>query len=331
VTRFALGLVGAAGLAAVGGAVLVASWRGRLRGEGPTASDTERAVAGVNRPGTPRLRAVTGTETPPQPTAGDSDPESTDLIEKLLARIESGRAASEADQAELEVLERALVARGERAAEVLARRLGQGSLRGEARDRLFNVLRRLPGIAAEGRLAEEARGGPQRSTRSLAMDALAERRSERALDTLAAIARTDPELPVRPLIVGPRQPDDPSTELPDEEVFTPRMKAMMALAETEDPRAAAVLIEILRTGPEESLRMQAARFLQPFRSEPRAAEALRGAAAFDASAYVRLAALHALGGSSDPELPPLLARIIASDRDAGVRALAQQLQANLER
>jgi hypothetical protein len=328
VTRFGLGLVGAAGLAAVGGALLLASWRERLRGEAPT-SGPERPVAGLNRPGGPRPRAAPAAETTP-PVASDGDPDSAALIEELLARSESGGAASEADQAEMEALEQALVARGERAAEMLARRLGRGGLRGEARDRLFNVLRRLPGTAAEGRLAEEARRGPQRSTRSLAMDALAERRSERALDTLAAIARSDPELPARPLIVGPRQPDDPSMELPDEAVFTPRMKAMMALAETEDPRAAAVLIEILRTGPDESLRMQAARFLQSFRSEARAAEALRVAAAFDPSAFVRLAALHALEGSLDPELPAVLAGIIAADRDAGVRALAQQLQANLD-
>ena len=325
-TRFGLGLLGAAGLAAAGAILLLVTWRQRLRSEAVPSSGAVRAAD----PGTRTRAGAGGTALPPRMAKAGGEAEIGALIDELLGRIESGRSGSEAERAELEALEAALLARGERAAQALGRRLDPRAPRGEARDRLFNVLRRLPGAVAEGRLAEEARGGPQRSTRSLAMDALAERRTANAVDTLAVIARSDPELPARPLIAGPRQPEDTGTELPDEEVFTPRMKAMMALAETQDPRAAAVLIDILRTGPDESLRMQAARFLQGFRSDPRAAEALHTAALSDPSAYVRLAALHALDGSSDPALSSVLARIIAADRDAGVRALAQHLQANLE-
>jgi len=85
---------------------------------------------------------------------------------------------------------------------------------------------------------------------------------------------------------------------------------------------------VARQGPDESLRMEAARHLGGLRDDPRAAEALR-AAAGDPSAYVRLAALHSLARSSDPALPELLARIAQNDTDAGVRLLAQQLLSNL--
>jgi len=332
-TRFGLALLGAAGVLAVAVALLMLMWWQRLRaGEAARTSDpavpafVERAQAGD-----PKMTAAAARSRLPRPAETDpADAAVIALVDRLLALIESGRIGTDADRLALDAIEGQLASMGERAAQVIADRLGQGSLRGEARDRLFNVLRRLPGNAAEARLAEEARGGPQRWTRSLAMDALADRRSDRAFETLAAIARSDPELPARPLIAGPRDPDDPSTELPDEQTFTPRMKAMMALAETQDARAVAVLTEVTRSGPDESLRMQAARYLQRLREEPRAAVALRMAAASDPSAYVRLAALHALEGSSDPALPPLLARIIAGDRDAGVRTLARQIQASLQ-
>jgi HEAT repeat protein len=49
----------------------------------------------------------------------------------------------------------------------------------------------------------------------------------------------------------------------------------------------------------------------------------------DASPYVRLAALHALAGSTDRGLAPMLQTIAAHDGDAGVRALAQQVLASL--
>ena len=162
----------------------------------------------------------------------------------------------------------------------------------------------------------------------MAMDALAARKTDRAFAALAGIARTDPDLPARPLIAQPRRPDDTSMELPDEQVFTPRMQAMAALAGTSDERAVPVLAEVARLGPDESLRMEAARHLGSLRDDPRAAEALR-AAAGDQSAYVRLAALHGLQGSADPAVPELLARIAQHDADAGVRMLAQQTLTNL--
>jgi hypothetical protein len=43
--------------------------------------------------------------------------------------------------------------------------------------------------------------------------------------------------------------------------------------------------------------------------------------------YVRLAALHALEGSTDRALGAMLEKIAARDADAGVRALARQLLA----
>jgi HEAT repeat protein len=102
------------------------------------------------------------------------------------------------------------------------------------------------------------------------------------------------------------------------------MQAMAALAETRDPRAVTALVEVSRQGPDEALRMEAARHLGNLRQDPRAAEALRAATA-DSSAYVRLSALHGLEGSTDPALPGLLAQLAAHDRDAGVRLLAQRL------
>jgi hypothetical protein len=220
-----------------------------------------------------------------------------------------------------------VAAEGDPAADVVAE-LGRGGVGGEQRERLVGRLRGLPGRAAEDALIAEAKGGPQPSTRTMAMDALAERRTDRAFEALGTIARNDPDLPAKPLIAQPRRPDDTSVELPDEQTFTPRMQAMAALAGTGDGRAVPVLAEVARQGPDESLRMEAARHLGGLRDDPRAAEALR-AAAGDPSAYVRLAALHSLARSSDPALPELLARIAQNDTDAGVRLLAQQLLSNL--
>jgi HEAT repeat protein len=167
--------------------------------------------------------------------------------------------------------------------------------------------------------------------RTMAIESLAGRPTEGALATLGDIARNDPDLPARPLITSPRDPRDTSTELPDETVFSPRMQAMSALASTRDPRAVAVLADVVKSGPDEALRMEAARNLGGLRADPRAGEVLRAAAASDPSAYVRLAALHALHGAADPSLAPLLEDIAARDRDAGVRILAQQLLTDLRR
>jgi HEAT repeat protein len=192
------------------------------------------------------------------------------------------------------------------------------------RERLFELLRQLPGPAAEARIIDEARRGVHDTTRTMAIEALAQRNSERALDALTTLAQHDPLLPADPFLGGARRGDDPSTELPDERVFTPRMQAMAALASTRDPRAVALLADVARRGPDESLRMEAARHLGPLRDDARALAALRSAAG-DGSAVVRLAALHALRGAADPGLPALLARMAAGDRDAGVRALAREL------
>jgi hypothetical protein len=167
--------------------------------------------------------------------------------------------------------------------------------------------------------------------RTMAIESLAARPTAGALAALGDIARNDPDLPARPLITAPRDPGDTSTELPDETVFSPRMQAMSALAATRDPKAVAVLADVVKSGPDESLRMEAARNLEPLRTDARAGEVLRAAAAGDPSPYVRLAALHALHGASDPSLPAVLETIAARDRDAGVRLLAKQLLADLGR
>jgi hypothetical protein len=319
-TRFGAMLVGGAALTAVAATALVFAWR----------SDAARpAAVGMIEEGRPPPPLAGGGEasaapvapTPegtvaPAPPATAADDTAARLVQRLLDEPEGADAAA------------ALLALGPAAAAALIARLDRGAA-GATRERLVDALRKLPGPAVEERLALEARGGPHGTTRTMAMDALAERKSDRALQTLATIARTDPELPARPLIAEVRDPNAGETELPDEQTFTPRMQAMAALASTKDARAIPTLIEVVRNGPDESLRMEAARHLGAFQSDPRVAEALRAAAATDPSAYVRLSALHSLRGSSDPALPALLARIGAEDRDAGVRALARQVLASL--
>jgi HEAT repeat protein len=91
-----------------------------------------------------------------------------------------------------------------------------------------------------------------------------------------------------------------------------------------------ILTDVLRDGPDESLRMEAARNLEMLRGEPGATDALRSAMD-DASPYVRLAALRSSRGSSDPLLGPVLEAIAAHDQDAGVRALAREVLASLHR
>ena len=109
------------------------------------------------------------------------------------------------------------------------------------------------------------------------------------------------------------------------------MQAMSALASTRDPRAVPTLVDVMKNGPDEALRMEAARELAALDADPRAGEALRTATTSDPSAYVRLAALRSLSGVNDPSLPALLETIATRDRDAGVRLLAGQLLADLRR
>jgi hypothetical protein len=252
------------------------------------------------------------------------------LVDRFVELVSSAVESID-EQDELERVEAALLSSGEAGALALVDRLDHGRHGVAVRDRLLNLLRKFPGGAAEARLVREARSGKEPSSRALAIESLAERRTERAVQALGEIARTDPTLPEHPLITTPRDPHDPSNELPDEVTFTPRMQAMAALASTRDPRAATILTDVLRDGPDESLRMEAARNLEGLRGEPGASDALRRAAAGDASPYVRLAALRASRGSGDPLLAPVLEAIAAHDEDAGVRALAREVLATLRR
>lgn len=246
-----------------------------------------------------------------------------ELMEQLLGLMQ--QAGADQDSAEIARLRGELLAMGEGAAGPILTRLGfeRDTTR---RDLLLDLLRQVPGRAAESHLIREARSAPAGSTRSIAMDALAERGSDQALQVLADIAGTDPELPSRPLIVPEqRGVEDSSTELPDEVDYTPRMKAMVALASTEDDRAVPMLLRVLQREREESLRMRAAEHLGSWQNHQLVLPALRHAAAQDASRYVRLAALHALDGADDPNLGELLSAIVERDPDAGVRLLAQRL------
>jgi hypothetical protein len=240
--------------------------------------------------------------------------------ERLLDRL--GRAQGQDDD-ERAAIERGLLSLGETAAPPLISRL-RNERNAERQRLLLDLLRKLPGTAAEEYFVEQAREAPERSIRALAMDALADRKSDRALDALDRIATTDPEVLKRPFLTEPRGPKDDSTELPDEVTFTPRMKAMAALATTGDPRATSTLTGILHSEPEEALRMEAARNLGQLRSDPSATDALFGALT-DRSAYVRLAALHSLDGVGDPRLGQQLTNIASTDSDLGVRALARRL------
>lgn len=251
------------------------------------------------------------------------------LVARLAALFVLGRVLSDEEQREIAEIEARLTSLGDTAVAALGARLDLGKDAPGARELLFNVLRRLPGEAVEPRLVAEARGSGQPAMRTMAIESLAARPTETALGALSEIARHDAELPVRPLITTPRDPSDTSTELPDETVFSPRMQAMSALASTRHPRAVAVLADVLANGPDESLRMEAARNLEALASDPRATESLRMAAANDASPFVRLAALHALQGAHDPALAAVLEGIVARDPDAGVRILATRLLSGL--
>lgn len=251
-----------------------------------------------------------------------------ELTERWFALVGRGRPLSAEEEQQAQSWEQQLLAMGEAAVAPVVARL-QASTEPGARDRLFNLMRRLPWQAVQARVIEEARQGKQSSTRAMAFESLGQQKTPAAVAALADVALTDPDLPAQPLLAEPRNPNDPSTELPDEKVFTPRMKAMAVLANTEDPKAVQVLSELTRTGPHESIRLEAARHLGLVRNNPAALDALKVAAASDPSAYVRLSALHSLKGANDPSLAPVVAQIAASDVDKGVRILAAQVAAEL--
>ena len=327
-SRTGLALYAGISLVVVAGGVLVTRrpWRTSLAPVGPHGEGAPQA--------TPPPEALLAPIAPPHEgrsllgtAARDGSNAAETLVERLVDLLT--RDPADVDEDEIAYIAGALVREGEVAGTLLAARID--ALRGVAvshRDRLLDVLRRLPGQAAEDRLIREARSGAADSTRALAIESLADRRTDRAVDALARIAQTDSDVPRRSLITAPRDPTDTSTELPDEVEFTPRMKAMAALASTHEPRAAEVLTGVLRDGPDESLRMEAARHLETMREMPGTVDALRAAAAADPSAYVRLSALHALAQSNDRTLVPLLQGIATRDIDAGVRALASRVLAS---
>lgn len=202
--------------------------------------------------------------------------------------------------------------------------------RGSARDRLFDLLRQVPGRAAESGLIAEALTTDAGVSRAIAIEALGERGTEAALDALNQIARRDPQVLARPFITT-TLPDsnDLSTELPDEVAFTPRMKAMAALAASGDARAIPLLAGVLREEPDPALRMEAASALARLHNDVSTVEALTEAALTDRSPYVRLAALHSLSGVLDPGLLEPLGRISTADAHPGVRLLAGRVLARL--
>lgn len=267
-----------------------------------------------------QVRAVASASAARAPDPGRARAE---LLARNLAEL-LGRARDAEESDEVSRIESELLALGELATPPIVARL-MTERDTARRDLLLNFMRKLPGGAAEAFLIREARSGTAGSSRSIAMDALAERGSDESLGALDAIATTDPELPSQPLFSNVRAGEDTSTELPDEVDYTPRMKAMAALASIDDERVIPMLLRILQREREESLRMRAAEHLTRWQNEPSVREALRAAAARDASRYVRLAALHALAGSEDPALAALLGDIAARDPDAGVRLLAQKL------
>ena len=262
---------------------------------------------------------------PPVAQANNNTPPATaEPVDALL-----GRWLTLQDEDQVQAAENELLTMGEAAVRPIIARLDAPGATPAARDRLFNLMRRLPGPQVEARMIEEAVRGKQNSTRTMAFESLGQLKTPKATAALADVALSDPDVPAKPLIAEPRNPNDPSTELPDEQVFTPRMKAMTALANNGTPKAVVVLSDIARTGPDESLRLEAARNLGLLRDNPQALDTLRVAAASDPSPYVRLSALHALQGAKDPSLAAVLERIASNDVDLGVRTLAAQVAANM--
>jgi hypothetical protein len=237
------------------------------------------------------------------------------LVDRLMGLAAGGTHAE--DGRALAALHDQLVALGGAAVGPLLARIDDPATSASARELLFQCLRQLPGTAAADRVRAEAIAGKQPAMRTMAIETLAARADDQSLQALSDLARSDPELPAAPLLRARRAPGDTSTELPDERTFTPRMQAMAALATIRDPRAAEVLQEVLRAGPDESLRMEAARDLARLRDLDGVTVALQRAATSDPSAYVRLAALHALAGANDPDWLPTLRQIASADRDAG--------------
>ncbi|HMI85044.1 MAG TPA: HEAT repeat domain-containing protein [Polyangiaceae bacterium] len=326
-TRTGLAVYASLSLLVVGVSALVAAQPPRRALEANVQSDPRgEAISSAN--------ALPDSLWPPSPTLSalrdrSARPSGAALIERLV--VLASREATDETQDEWARVEQEIVGLGEIAAPALVQRTEALRRAGvtTAHDRLLGVLQRLPGKAAEDALIREARSGRADSSRALAIESLGERRSERTVEALARIAETDPDLPARALITSPRGANEASTELPDEVVFTPRMHALAALATAGGERAAEVLTGVLKEGPDESLRMEAARHLATFRETPDAAAALRTAATRDPSPYVRLAALHTLAGSGDGGLGAMLREIAARDGDAGVRALAAQMLASL--
>jgi hypothetical protein len=276
-------------------------------------------------------REATGNGQAVAPTSGASAPnapaaERARRAQRLVARL-AHLIEREGGDDELAALERELLDLGEVAGEPLVALL-RNERDEERHNRLLDFLRKVPGAAAEDYFIEQAGGARENTTRTLAMDELASRRTEASLAALNRVATTDPELPREPFLAAPRQPGDDSTELPDA-VFTPRMKALGALASTEDPRVVPMLTEVMLHERDESLRMEAATQLQRLRTEPAAVDALLQALR-DRSAYVRLAALHSLSGCEDPRLFAVLTELSQRDSDLGVRALARQLLARAQ-
>jgi len=312
-THVGLGAFAGASLTLMGAAALL--WGGSPNHETASASTTARPATGQsespsNQVANRLLQAM------PRPLASD-------IAERLVRRFieHLGRAGDEDD--ERAAIEREMLALGEAAAAPLINHLKHEE-DAERRYLLLDYLRKIPGRDAEDYFIDQARQATERPTRALAIDALADRKSDRAFDALDGIATTDPEVPKKPFLTAPRGPRDDSTELPDEVTFTPRMQAMAALASTGDLRATVTLSSIVRSEPDESLRMEAARDLGQLRGDPAAIDALLGALG-DRSAYVRLAALHSLSSVADPRLAALLAKIASTDSDLGVRALAERV------
>lgn len=201
---------------------------------------------------------------------------------------------------------------------------------GSVRDRLFDILRQVPGSQAESGLIAEALATDAGMSRTIAIEALGERGTAAALEALNSVARTDPQVLEQPFLTTTTpDADDLSTELPDEVLFTPRMKAMNALAASGNAAAIPMLAAVLQQEPDQALRMEAATALGRLRSDLSSIEALAAAALADRSPYVRLAALHALAGVLDPGLVEPLGRVAAGDGHPGVRLLASRVLAQL--
>lgn len=326
-----LGLAAAILLAAAVALALRAGGRGQ-RGRATAGAGADTAAATPDRDEAPAPAPEFPARPEPQAAADPSfDCPACAALERLLPLWES-EAFDDTSLARVRAEEDRLIALGDAALPELDRRLraaGTPALR----ERLFDVIRRIPGPHAERAVIAQAISGAQSSLRAMAIESLGQRRTDAALAALTNVALHDPDLPARPLVAEPRHPDDPGTELPDEQVYTPRMKAMAALAGTGDPRALDTLSAVARGGPDESLRMEAATLLGRFQGDARAADALRFAAASDPSAYVRLAALHALSSLEDPAqialVEPVLRRIAEHDADLGVRTLAGRVLGEL--